>query len=152
MPLRKRNGEYIIDWLEEIGFSWTSSSNDYCNENPSQIRRRFKLYDQHSMSLGISLWNGTSHLVPCDDWNFPEDDEISWYRKDANGKEIVIVIMIRVEKSLDTGEIEKRYSVRGGDEFSILPTKYTSFKMSSHQLGEVRKLLDEIRVALDNAS
>ena len=146
MPLKKRDGELILDWLEDIGIKYVETTEDVCNKLPSQEMKRFKLYNQHMMNLGISLWHGTSLLIPCDDLSFPEDDEIHWYRKDSRNKETLIIVSIYVYKKL--GLIVKNFDIHIVDEMDVFPPVYRKYKKTFDNLLNLEQFFKDIKNTL----
>jgi hypothetical protein len=148
MPLKKRDGELILEWLEELGFEWVGKRENVCGETPSEKKKRFKLYEQAMMTVGLSLWFGTSLLIPCDDTAFPEEDEFGWYRDDANGKELVMTIAIYVGKRYASPEITKEYQLYLSNSLEILPPQYSNYRKSFATLEELRQFLDTLKTLL----
>lgn len=148
MPVKRRDGEIILDFLEDVGFKWIGKEADICSETPSEKLNRFKLYNSSLMVLAISLWYGTSLSIPCDDWAIPDDIEIGLYRKDFDNNELSITVMIRVKKNKQSSSIEKIYHVFITDKMSVLPPKYTNYRVVLETLEEVKGFLEMIRNSL----
>lgn len=148
MPLKKRDGELILDWMEEIGFTWVAGDYQVCEETSDKNLNRFKLFQQSMMVLGISLWHGSSKFIPCDDLAFPSDDEFGWYRKDSNGKELLITISIYVGKTRGSSKIVKEFHTYIVDEMNVIPIEYRNYKHSFENLDDLHMLLQRINDSL----
>jgi hypothetical protein len=144
MPLKKRDGELILDWMEDIGMTWIGDGHQTCEESPSETLKRFKLYQQSMMALGLSLWDGTALLIPCNDMAFPEDDEFGWYKKDSNGKELLITVSVYVGKNRGSSNIIKEFHTYIVDTMQILPSEYWNYKQSFVNLEDLHGLLEKI--------